>query len=162
MKCLIVLAHPEPRSYNAQLANATKEVLRAQGHDVRLSDLYAQSFESAMLSVTAGSSREACSPDGQEGDTRLILWPVHYSLHYVGFTVLEPVIVTDVRGGRSAAEAELRGMRLEQQLLDHGSMIERIDERSAIAFNRADDWDERGKLKPGAPVYSPFIRHAMS
>jgi NAD(P)H dehydrogenase (quinone) len=251
MKCLIVLAHPEPLSYNAALAKATESVLRAQGHEVRLSDLYAQSFESdeharhfsvradqsrfdaqteqrfssnrnalpldvqsavddllwadllvlqfplwwfglpailkgwmdrvflygklyssqrrfhagvcagkrAMLSVTAGSSREACSPDGQEGDTRLILWPVHYSLHYIGFTVLEPEIITGVRGGRSSADAELQRTQLDRRLLDHRSVIERIDDRPVIPFNKATDWDERGKLRPDAPVYSPFIRH---
>lgn len=251
MNCLIVLAHPEPRSYNGALAKTTMAALRAQGYEVRLSDLYAQSFEAdeharhfslradasrfdaqteqrfsadrnagpadvqkevddllwadlvvlqfplwwfgmpailkgwmdrvfvygklyssrrrlhtgvcfgkrAMLSVTAGSSRDACSPDGQEGDTRLILWPVHYSLHYVGFTVLEPEIITGVRGGRSPADAELQRIRLDRELQNHRLLIERIDERPVIAFNQAEDWDERGKLRPEAPVHSPFIRH---
>lgn len=252
MKCLIVLAHPEPRSYNAELAHGTVQAFQAQGHDARLSDLYAQSFASdeharhfprradwsrfdaqteqrfsvnhdavpldvrkevdellwadlvvlqfplwwfgmpailkgwmdrvflygklysskrrlhsgvcagkrAMLSVTAGSSSEACSPQGQEGDTRLILWPIHYSLHYVGFTVLEPVIITDVRGGRVAADAELQRMRLAQRLHDHRVVIEQIDRRASIPFNGADDWDEQGRLKADAPVHSPFIRHS--
>lgn len=44
MKSLIVLAHPEPRSYNAELAQTTQRALQSQGHEVRLSDLYAQSF----------------------------------------------------------------------------------------------------------------------
>lgn len=251
MKCLIVLAHPEPRSYNAVVVKVTQRVLQSQGHDVRLSDLYAQSFASdeharhfsrradwsrfdaqteqrfsvshdavpadvhkevhellwadlvvlqfplwwfgmpailkgwmdrvflygklysskrrlhsgvcagkrAMLSVTAGSSREACSPQGQEGDTRLILWPINYSLHYVGFTVLEPAIITDVRGGRAAADAESQRMQLAQRLQDHRAMFEQIDRRASIPFNCPDDWDEQGRLKPGAPVHSPFIRH---
>jgi NAD(P)H dehydrogenase (quinone) len=250
MKCLIVLAHPEPHSYNAELAHATLKVFQAQGHEARLSDLYAQSFAAdeharhfprradpsrfdaqteqrfsvnhdaipvdvrkevedllwadlvvlqfplwwfgmpailkgwmdrvflygklyssqrrlhtgvcagkrAMLSVTAGSSREACSPQGQEGDTRLILWPAHYSLFYVGFTVLEPVIITGVRGGRTAGDAELQSTLLAQRLHEHRIMIEQLDRRPSIPFNTADDWDERGQLKPGAPVYSPFIR----
>lgn len=45
MKVLIVLAHPEPRSFNAALARAGAEALRAAGHDVVLSDLYAQGFD---------------------------------------------------------------------------------------------------------------------
>ena len=169
MRALIVLAHPEPRSYNAELASIASRTLQSQGYEVRSSNLYAQGFwpdeharhfhlradadrfdaqteqrfsanhralpaqvrrrlddllwadllvlqfplwwfglpailkgwmdrvfvygemysskrrfqagvcagKRALLSVTAGSSREACSPDGQEGDTRLILWPVH-------------------------------------------------------------------------------------
>ncbi|HKE93211.1 MAG TPA: NAD(P)H-dependent oxidoreductase [Povalibacter sp.] len=251
MNSLIVLAHPEAKSYNAALANATQQALSARGHDVRLSDLYAQSFapdeharhfsrradssrfdaqteqrfsanhgilpadvrkevgdllwadllvlqfplwwfgmpailkgwmdriflygtlysskrrlhagvcagKRAILSVTAGSSKEACAPDGQEGDTRLILWPIHYSLHYVGFTVLEPAIITGVRGGRTGADGEVRQRELELGLHAHKELFANIDSRPTIAFNGAADWDECGKLRPGAPVHSPFIRH---
>ena len=116
----------------------------------------------AILSVTAGSSREACSPDGQEGDTRLILWPIHYSLFYVGFTVLEPVLITGVRGGRTAADAESQRIELNHRLREQQTLFANIDSRPAIPFNRGEDWDEHGKLRPGAPVYSPFIRHATT
>lgn len=44
MNTLIVLAHPEAHSYNAELAHTTQRTLEAQGHQVRLADLYAQSF----------------------------------------------------------------------------------------------------------------------
>jgi NAD(P)H dehydrogenase (quinone) len=113
----------------------------------------------ASLSVTAGASRDACAPDGQEGDTRLILWPIHYALRYVGFTVLEPLIVTDVRGGRAGPDAHRQKVHLEDRLRVHRTAFENIDARPAIAFNRAEDWDEHGKLRPDAPVHSPFIRH---
>jgi NAD(P)H dehydrogenase (quinone) len=251
MNALIVLAHPEVKSYNAALARATQDGLQRQGHEVHLSDLYAQAFapdehgrhfprranplrfdaqseqrfsagrnalphevrkeldallwadllvlqfplwwfgmpailkgwmdrvfvygklyssrrrfhsgvcagKRAMLSVTAGSSSDACAPDGKEGDTRLILWPIHYALHYVGFTVLEPLIVTDVRGGRSGSDAERQKLLLELRLREQGTIFESIDGRPAIAFNDPDDWDELGKLKPDAPVHSPFIGH---
>src|SRR5688572_25262895 len=164
MNALIVLAHPESKSYNAALARVAQDALQRQGYDVRLSDLYEQAFAAdeharhfvsradplrfdaqteqrfsaeqdalpievqrnvenllwadlvvlqfplwwfgmpailkgwmdrvfvygklysssrrfhsgmcagkrAMLSVTAGSSKDACAPDGKEGDTRLI------------------------------------------------------------------------------------------
>jgi len=251
---LIVLAHPEAQSYNAALARSTQDVLRSRGHDVRLSDLYAQAFAAdehgrhfsrranpsrfdaqteqrfsadrnalpldvrrelddllwadllvlqfplwwfgmpailkgwmdrvfvygklyssrrrlhsgvcvgkrAILSVTAGSSKEACAPDGQDGDTQLILWPIHYALHYVGFAVLEPLIVTDVRSGRTGSDAERHQILLQGRLRLHGMTFASIDGRPAIAFNGAEDWNERGKLKPDAPVYSPFIRHSSS
>ena len=251
MNIYIVLAHPEARSYNAALARNSQRSLESQGHQVRLSDLYAQSFapdeharhfqrradwsrfdaqteqrfsscenalapevqrevdqllwadllvlqfplwwfgmpailkgwmdrvfvygklysgtrrfhagvcagKRAMLSVTAGSSQAACSPDGREGDTELILWPIHYSLHFVGYTVLEPVIITDVRGGRAAAEDELQRRSLAQRLEQQQSIVGNLHSRRVIPFNAAEDWDEHGKLRPGAPVYSPFIRH---
>lgn len=251
MKTLIVLAHPEPLSFNAALAHAARESLQAQGHDVRLHDLqntrfaadeharhytqrknpsrfdaqteqrhsanvdalpsdvqaeiddlmwadlvvlqfplwwfgmpailkgwmdrvfvYGKLYSSrrrlhtgvlhgrlAMLSVTAGSSAADCSPDGKEGDTRLILWPAHYSLHYVGFTVLEPVLVTGVRGGLEGTAAAEQASYLDMQLDEQRARFANIGSRAALAFNAAEDWDESGKLKPGAPVHSPFIRH---
>lgn len=45
MHVLIVLAHPDRRSFNGQMADAAMAVLRAQGHTVELSDLYGQDFD---------------------------------------------------------------------------------------------------------------------
>lgn len=45
MHALIVLAHPEPRSFNAQLKDIAAETLAAQGYSVAVSDLYAQGFD---------------------------------------------------------------------------------------------------------------------
>ncbi|MET8006981.1 NAD(P)H-dependent oxidoreductase [Nonomuraea glycinis] len=47
-KILIVTAHPEPRSLNAALAGVATERLRAAGHEVRVSDLYAMKWKSAV------------------------------------------------------------------------------------------------------------------
>jgi NAD(P)H dehydrogenase (quinone) len=112
----------------------------------------------ARLSVTAGSSAEACAHDGREGDTPLILWPINYALHYVGFTVLEPAVVAGVRGYRGA-EAIAQHRSLEEQLQSPRAWISTLDTVPIVPFNGADDWDERRKLKNDAPVYSPFIRH---
>jgi NAD(P)H dehydrogenase (quinone) len=45
MKALIVLAHPEPTSFNAALAARGVAALRAAGHEVTISDLVAQGFD---------------------------------------------------------------------------------------------------------------------
>src|SRR5690348_9975968 len=45
MQAHIVLAHPEPRSYNAHLAEVARETLQAEGWGVTLSDLYAMGFD---------------------------------------------------------------------------------------------------------------------
>jgi NAD(P)H dehydrogenase (quinone) len=113
----------------------------------------------AMLSVTAGSSMEACAHDGQEGDIRLILWPINYALHYIGFTVLEPAVITGVRGGLTDADAVAQECYLDEQLRRHRAQCANLDAISTIPFNAAEDWDERRKLKSHAPVHSPFIRH---
>lgn len=45
MNVLIVLGHPEPKSFNAALCAVAKKAFEAQGHSVRVSDLYAQGFK---------------------------------------------------------------------------------------------------------------------
>ena len=44
MKIFIVHAHPEPQSFNAALTNTAVEFFTSEGHDVRVSDLYAMKF----------------------------------------------------------------------------------------------------------------------
>jgi NAD(P)H dehydrogenase (quinone) len=45
MNVLIVHAHPEPKSFNGAMTQRAVEVLRAQGHKVCISDLYAMNFD---------------------------------------------------------------------------------------------------------------------
>jgi NAD(P)H dehydrogenase (quinone) len=45
MNVLIVYAHPEPNSFNATLKDQAVAVLQKQGHQVKISDLYAQHFK---------------------------------------------------------------------------------------------------------------------
>ncbi|MET3668056.1 NAD(P)H-dependent oxidoreductase [Caulobacter sp. 1776] len=46
MKVLIVFAHPEPRSLNGALKDVAVQELEAQGHEVRITDLYAEGWKS--------------------------------------------------------------------------------------------------------------------
>lgn len=46
MKVLLVFAHPEPRSLNGALRDVAVQVLEAEGHEVRVSDLYADGWKS--------------------------------------------------------------------------------------------------------------------
>ncbi|HLW26841.1 MAG TPA: NAD(P)H-dependent oxidoreductase [Kiloniellales bacterium] len=45
MNVLLVFAHPEPQSLNAALRNVAVQALEAQGHEVLVSDLYAQGWK---------------------------------------------------------------------------------------------------------------------
>lgn len=45
MKVLVVLAHPEPKSFNAAMFRAAVETLQSAGHHVETSDLYRMSFD---------------------------------------------------------------------------------------------------------------------
>ncbi len=42
---LIVLAHPEPKSFNSQMKDVAADTLAGQGYAVEVSDLYAQRFD---------------------------------------------------------------------------------------------------------------------
>src|SRR5579871_5744643 len=45
VKTLIVFAHPEPQSFCGAMRDTAIETLRAAGHEVRSSDLYAMHFD---------------------------------------------------------------------------------------------------------------------
>jgi len=45
MKVFIVHSHHEPRSFNGALTEAAQRVLTSDGHEVRISDLYAMKFD---------------------------------------------------------------------------------------------------------------------
>jgi NAD(P)H dehydrogenase (quinone) len=251
MNALIVLAHPEPDSFNAHLASLAGETLRQQDYIVEISDLYAQGFDPregperyqslqdqsvfdaqaqqrfssnndslppdvsaevekirradlvivqfplwwfgmpailkgwmdrvfvygclytsslrhdtgvcrgkrVIFCVTTGSSEEVCSYDGQEGDTELILWPLMYAFRYLGFTVLRPFIVKGVRSGLQGQEREQQKARLLTAAGRYCAALEAIEARSVVQYNEASDWTPSRKLKSGAAVFSPFIRH---
>ncbi len=57
MKVLIVHAHPEPKSFTAALRDQAVSTLEAQGHEVRVSDLYAMNWN-PVASADDFSSRE--------------------------------------------------------------------------------------------------------
>lgn len=60
MKVLIVHAHPEPQSFTGALRDQAVSTLRAQGHEVQVSDLYAMEWN-PVASASDFTSRE--NPD---------------------------------------------------------------------------------------------------
>ena len=90
MKVLLVFAHPEPRSLNSSLREVAVRELRAQGHEVQVSDLYALGWKAsvdredfptlssaARLKVPAASLREYESGDltaDVKAEQRKLLW----------------------------------------------------------------------------------------
>lgn len=55
MKVLIVHAHPEPKSFSAALKTAAVEQFKLQGHEVKVSDLYAMDFNPVASGADFGS-----------------------------------------------------------------------------------------------------------
>jgi len=256
-QALIVLAHPEPRSFNAQLAATATDALEAIGYEVVCSDLYGQGFDPveaprhytsrsdenwfrpqteqryasdtqtlppdveseikrlrsadlvifqyplwwygppamlkgwfdrvfvygelyrskirydtgvfrgkrALLSVTAGAPAATYELNGRNGDMDIVLWPVHFTLHYVGFSVLPPFVTFSVQGGISYTEESEMLAELEKSKAQFRDYLTRITDAKSvepIRFNGWDDWDTEGRLRPGAEGHSPFVRKAAA
>lgn len=246
---LIVLAHPEPQSFNAQWAQASADASAAQGHEVLWSDLYAMGFDpaeraqhydhpdglpfdplkaqqnaaatalpadiaaevdklrradriilhfpmwwfappamlkgwcdralthgalhttaerfdtgqlrgkKALICVTTGSSADESAHNGKEGDVGLLLWPLAYTLRYVGLTVLQPVCIHGVHGYHRGDRATALADRLGQALAGQTELIAGFDTLPEIAFNADADFDRQGRLRADRHSVTPFIRH---
>lgn len=99
----------------------------------------------SMVSVTTGAPEEAFGHGARGGDLGQILWPVHYSLHYMGFSVLPPFAAYGVQGHgfsyRDDGAAEtLRG----EQLRQWSAHLSDWQDLSPIRFPGWSDWDEGG------------------
>ena len=251
MKTHIVVAHPEPKSFNAHLAEVAKRELRARGYEVSVSDLYSMCFDpckkaehyedpidpsrfdtqseqrhasanqtipeevraeidrleqaelvilqypmwwhlppailkgwmdrvfiygdvyksdyrfekgrfvgkKAMLSITVGTGPETYAHNGRSGDIDLLLWPINFSLAYVGFDVLEPHVAYGVEAGLRYSDPQEIKDRLLKVETDYLARLGAIEAVPLVPFNRMEDWGADGHIKPSAPAYSPFMRH---
>jgi NAD(P)H dehydrogenase (quinone) len=250
MHVLIVLAHPEPSSFNAQMAALAAETLRDQGHTTEVSDLYAARFDPlegprhyaqrasterfdaqdeqrnasdkrtlppetraeieklqradllilqypmwwftvpamlkgwfdrvlvygetytsrmrydmgrfrgrrAMLSVTLGGPEPTFAYNGRNGDIDLLLWPMAMSLYFVGYTVLPHFTAFGIEGGLKYSDPDEMIARLKRYKCKYSERLRILDGLRPLDFSGWADWDEEGRLKPGRPGYSPFMR----
>ena len=251
MQAHIVLAHPEPQSYNAHLSQVARRSLEAQGWSVSISDLYQMGFDPcerashytpaldasrfdvqseqrhasaggsipadvateigrleaadllilqypmwwhlppamlkgwldrvfiygdvytskqrfengrftgrrAMVSVTVGTSAETNAYNGRSGDIDLMLWPVNFSLAYVGYDVLAPFVAYGVEAGLRYSEASVVEARLKCIEADYATALTHLDRRGTVPFNKMAHWGTDGRIMPDAPAYSPYMRH---
>ncbi|MEE3663021.1 NAD(P)H-dependent oxidoreductase [Brenneria sp. g21c3] len=113
----------------------------------------------ALLSVTAGTSANACAHNGRDGDMRFMLWPVMHALHYIGYTLLEPFLVAGIRGGLQEEQEILQRQRLARVSADYREKLDNWAAWPEIPFNSKKDFGDDLLLKPEAPEYSPFVRH---
>lgn len=113
----------------------------------------------ALLSVTTGASARACAVDGREGDTRLLLWPLMYSLRYIGFEVMEPHLVHAVRSGPAPERAQAHDAALAAATDDYRKRLAHWRQWPIVPFNDSEDVEDGVALRAEATAYSPFIRH---
>ena len=251
MQAHIVLAHPEPKSFNAHLATLARDTLEKRGWGVTVSDLYAMGFDPCerpehypdlleparfdtqaeqrhasdrgalpaqvraeidnldradlvilqypmwwhlppamlkgwfdrvfvygevyrsqqrfehgrftgkrvLVSVTVATSAETYAHDGRSGDIDLLLWPVHFTMAYVGFGVLRPFVGYGVEAGLRYSDAGEIEARLKKLCEDFTARLQGIEAEPLIPFNPMSDWGADGRIKATAPAFSPFVRH---
>jgi NAD(P)H dehydrogenase (quinone) len=112
----------------------------------------------AMLSVTVGTSRATYEYDGRSGDIDLMLWPVNFTLAYVGYEVLSPFVAYGVEAGLRYSDAAAIEERLKTIAAEFCALLPGVNERTTIPFNRMEEWGADGRIVPGAKVHSPFVR----
>jgi NAD(P)H dehydrogenase (quinone) len=108
--------------------------------------------------VTVGTSRATYEHDGRSGDIDLLLWPVNFTLAYVGYEILAPYVSYGVEAGLRYSDPAAIEERLRAVVADFRSALPRLAERQTIPFNRMEEWGPDGRIAPGAPVHSPFVR----
>lgn len=118
--------------------------------------------KSALFCVTTGSDAAESAYNGKEGDVALHLWPLAYTLRYLGLDVLAPKIIHGVHGyHRGDAQSGLE-TRLGTELTRHAQTIAKYDDLPRMTFNADGDFDDQGLLRSDAVSHSPFIRKAQN
>ncbi|WP_227370262.1 NAD(P)H-dependent oxidoreductase [Halomonas sp. M20] len=113
----------------------------------------------AICCVTTGGPEATFAHNGRGGDIDLLLWPMHYSLYYMGYDVLPPFLAHGIQGGGPVYQAQDSfKAQLETYKAGWARRLETLEESTPIPFTGWNDWDERGVLKPGMEGYDYFIR----
>ncbi len=89
-----------------------------------------------------------------------MLWPVNFTLAFVGYKVLEPFIAYSVEAAISYSNPGLIEQRLQNIENNLANRCRSLDDVAEVPFNRMEHWGNDGRIKPSAPVYGPFIRHS--
>lgn len=106
----------------------------------------------AICSVTSGAPAEAFVAGGRGGEVDQILWSTHFSLYYMGFDVLPPIVCFGVAGhGYSYVSEEEFKQQFAMQEENWLSRLGTIENDTPLAFPGWDDWDALGQPKASTP-----------
>ena len=162
MHAHVVLAHPEARSFNGHLADVARRALDAQGWTTSVSDLYRDGFDPCERPGHPGAPLDAVRFDVQAEQRRASdagTVPADVATEIVGYTVLAPFVAYGVEGALRYSDPSVVEARL--AAIENGlvSALPDLDGRATIPFNPMAEWGTDGRIMPGAPVHSPFVRH---
>ncbi len=78
----------------------------------------------------------------------------------MGYSVLPRFVAYGVEGGIGYSDPDSISARLQGYKDALGGRLGGLEQSVPLKFNGWEDWDESGRLKPGMPGYSPFMRAA--
>lgn len=99
----------------------------------------------AVCSVTTGAPAKAFGPGARGGDLETMLWPVEYSLHYMGFSVLPRFVSFGVQGNGYAYQGEESlKVHLSDTLDAWSAHVLTLPGATPLIFPGWADWDADG------------------
>lgn len=105
----------------------------------------------ALCSVTSGAPGESFVAGGRGGALDQVLWSANYSLHYMGFSVLEPHGTFGIQGhGYAYAGDDAFRSALETAKGDFATRLGGLDAEAPLRFPGWDDWDAEGRPRTAA------------
>lgn len=103
----------------------------------------------AICSVTSGAPFNTFTKRGRGGgEIEDLLHPLHYSLHYMGFTVLPAFLATEIQGAGFTYKDDNQLIEdLNQYKVKWSDHLSNIDSIRPLEFPGWDDWNESGVEK---------------
>lgn len=106
----------------------------------------------AICSVTTGGPQSTFSQFGRGGAIERVLWPINYSLYYMGFDVLTPSVNHGVQGGGIAYQDQTQfAAHLEACKQAWRSRLNTLSDDAPIPFTGWGDWDTDGRIRADHP-----------
>lgn len=102
--------------------------------------------KTVICSVTTGAPEVAFQGNGRGGDMEKMLYPIQYSLNYMGFTVLPAFAAYGVQNlsGFYGLQDDQLVQHLEGLKLAWARRLEELGDSEPVPFPGWDDWDEHG------------------
>ncbi len=110
----------------------------------------------AIVSTVGAGEAEGFVLGGRNGGLDQSLWPVQYSLYYLGYSVVEPLAILGVGGWSPDDTGTAETERLAKHAEKVAVAMQEVETRRVLPFNTQNEWTKSGALKPGCQDPGPF------
>ena len=155
---IVVLAHPDPESFNASVAQTYVETVTAHGHRAQVRDLYRLGFDPVLKNHERPDHRGFALSDDVLAERAAIEGAAVYTLVYPIWFGLPPAILVgyiDRVFGASVTPAEIKGRAAEGVLSGKRLM-------SIVSSGTPDIWlDEQGQVEGLRSVLGRYLQNSF-